>query len=126
MSEIYEEYLEDEDIFQLLEIPVKSYIKRLIALAGFDTLKSLESFEHNNEKVEELEKYIQKRFGGSSLFNDSKELKKYFGASIVSAEEIKIFTFNLGARETLMIDIPEAVRLYKSKNQFGSCNNIQR
>lgn len=80
-------------------------------LSGFDDLTKLECIDE--KKLSEIEQHIRKRFGGSSLLSDRRELRKYFGNSVISTDEIKIFQFNLGARETILTDIPRAIRKYK-------------
>lgn len=82
-------------------------------LCGYDDINKLENIDES--KLKQIEEYLQDRFGGCELLRDRKELRKYFGNSVISCEEVKTFKFNLGARESILIDIPKAIANYKNQ-----------
>jgi hypothetical protein len=100
-------------IFNNFDLEIKDYLKQLLVFCGYDTPNLL--LEICDENLVEMEIYIREKMGKNNSYDSPQILQKYFGGTIVTFEEIRSFSFNPGARKTLLFHLPKAVKKFKSR-----------
>lgn len=106
---------EENSIFEEIDVEIQNYIKNLLFFCGYDSLRLLS--EMNSKRLNEIECYIREKMGNNPAYNSPETLKKFFGKTLITFEEIKTYNFNPGAKETILFHIPRAIKRHKHKNR---------
>jgi hypothetical protein len=105
--------MSDKQIIDLLNVDIKDYLKNILIFCGYDTMQLLS--ELNSECLDDIEKYIRNKMGNNAAYDSPVILDKYFGGTLVTFEEIQSFSFNPGARKTLLTYLPKAIKQFQTK-----------